>query len=365
MIRSGRREVVVSYARSTGEVEQKAAPVVRGLGLAERQVEEVAGAEQERAAVTVERVEEASSGPPLAESARVKGGVRVLELQAACGFRAFAEQRLRSRELGERALGMDARESGNAVHVALERFWSEVGSQAALKKMTTGERHEVLGRAIEEALAKAAAAGHERWENAYLDVQRGRLKRLLGRWLDEEMLRTPAFEVVRREETMEDVEVGPLRLRFRIDRVDLVDGKQVLIDYKTGVASPSEWLGDRPDRPQVPLYAIVAARSSGVVGEEQEQGQTGAPLGAVAYGVVRAGELARLTGLTGETGLIRKPGKMETLSFAEQVARWDEVLERLAEEFAAGDARVKPKNYPGDVPVLRTADVVPGGCAAA
>ena len=346
IVRSGRREVVVSYARTTGEVEQRAAAVVRGLEFAERPMEELAGAEPERAAVTMERVEEGSSGPPLAGSARVKGGVRVLELQAACGFRAFAEQRLRSRELEERALGMDARESGNAVHIALERFWSEVGSQAALKKMTAGERDEVLGRAIEEAVAKAAAAGQERWEYAYLDVQRDRLKRLLERWLEEEIQRTPEFEVVRREETMEDVEVGPLRLRFRMDRVDLVDGEQVLIDYKTGVASPSEWLGERPDRPQVPLYAIMAARSSGVAGEEQEPGLTGAPLGAVAYGVVRAGEQARLTGFTGESRLIRKPASMEGRSFAEQVARWDEVLERLAEEFAAGDARVKPKNYP-------------------
>jgi hypothetical protein len=44
------------------------------------------------------------------------------------------------------------------------------------------------------------------------------------------------------------------------------------------------------------------------------------------------------------------PGKLtklkEASTFEAQVERWREVLVALAEEFYAGEARVRPKNYP-------------------
>ncbi len=49
-----------------------------------------------------------------------------MQLQAACGFRAFAERRLWATEIEDAELGMDARESGTVVHRALELFWNEV-----------------------------------------------------------------------------------------------------------------------------------------------------------------------------------------------------------------------------------------------
>lgn len=84
----------------------------------------------------------------------------------------------------------------------------------------------------------------------------------------------------------------------------------------------------------------------GEVGAEGER--VGTPLGGVAYGTVRAGKEMKIKGMAADANLL-VPGKassMEAGSFAEQVTRWGEVLERLATEFAGGDARVKPKNYP-------------------
>ncbi len=101
------------------------------MGLEEVEIGEVAGEEEARAVVAMEWVEDGGRVRALPDAA-VHGGVRVLELQAACGFRAFAEQRLWSSELEDRGLGLDAKESGTAVHAALECFWREVGSQAAL-----------------------------------------------------------------------------------------------------------------------------------------------------------------------------------------------------------------------------------------
>ncbi len=355
------REVVVSYARRSGELHrQKASSIVRGMGLEEIAMAELAGAEPQRTPIPVERVEDSAAFRPLPDGP-VQGGVRVLELQAACGFRAFAEQRLGSAELRERALGLDAKESGIAVHRALESFWAEVRSQAALIAMGGEEREEAIARAIGEGLAKARSMSQGAWDEVYVEVQRERLRRLLHRWLEMEIER-PAFAVMEQEEEQRDVEVGPLRFRLRVDRVDLVDEAQVLIDYKTGAAAPKDWLGDRPDAPQVPLYAILAARSQVDAALAEQQGQeefrllepagtreAGPPeLGAVAFASVRTGKHAKLNGFAVREGLL--PGKLtriEAGTFEAQVDRWREVLVRLAGEFAAGDARVRPKNYPG------------------
>lgn len=340
------REVVVSYARISGEARQRASPIVRGMDLEEIAIGDLAGGPPVREAVAIERVEDLGPIRPLPDGV-VSGGVRILELQAACGFRAFAEQRLGSIDLEGTALGLSAKESGIAVHTALESFWTEVKSQAALIAMSVEERAGALTRAIDEGLKTAEQTSNGVWEVAYLQTQRERLRRLLERWLEVETKR-PAFTVVK-QEAREEVHLGPLRFQLRVDRVDLVDESRVLIDYKTGAAAPAAWMGERPDAPQVPLYAILAAREMAEAygSEDLWRGSGGAELGAVAFGNVRAGEGARMHGFASREGLL--PGRlamMEGRTFEEQVDRWREVLERLAEEFAGGDARVRPKNYP-------------------
>ena len=48
------------------------------------------------------------------------------------------------------------------------------------------------------------------------------------------------------------------RRRFEVDRLDrLPGGGYAIIDYKTGAVSPAQWEGDRPDAPQLPLYAAT------------------------------------------------------------------------------------------------------------
>jgi len=262
----------------------------------------------------------------------LRGGARVLELQAACGFRAFAEQRLWATEVESIEPGMDARVSGTVVHHALEHFWNEVKTQDALRSMTTEERDEVLDWCIAQALKKPAAAITTDWEEAYIEVQRERLRKLLSGWLELELERELPFEVKLSEKKLDDVRVGPLRLNVRLDRVDVVESGEVLIDYKTGPASPGDWLTSRPDAPQLPLYAILTE-------EDRLQG--------VAFGLVRAGEGRGLKGYATCDGILPKRSKLEAPTLEAQIERWREVLVALAEEFSSGEARVQPKTYPG------------------
>jgi ATP-dependent helicase/nuclease subunit B len=326
------KTVVFSYALETADSKQRCSSVLAELGLEKVGARELAGRTVEREIVVVEEIEDVARVQELPDRV-IHGGARILELQAACGFRAFAEARLWATELEQIEPGMDARESGTAVHEVLKRFWDAVKTQHELRAMPTEERDELLDWCINEALKRSEGRSPTAWDSAYMQVQRNRLQRLLNGWLELEMERRVPFEVKLSEQEFKDVHVGPLRLNVRMDRVDEVGGGKLLIDYKTGAASPKDWLTERPDAPQLPLYAILS---------DADQ------LKGVAFGLVRAGEGRELKGYASEEGLL--PGKLtkmkEAATFDAQVERWREVLVALAEEFYAGDAKVHPKNYP-------------------
>ncbi len=115
---------------------------------------------------------------------------------------------------------------------------------------------------------------------------------------------------------------------MRIDRVDrLLDGARVLIDYKTGAADP-DWRGERPDNPQLPVYALLSPDA----------------LVAVAYAKVNAAESGFVAeSERGEIFPRTRRSELEGMAtFAELVQVWSRRIERIAGEFAAGRAEVAP-----------------------
>ena len=190
----------------------------------------------------------------------MKGGARLLELQAQCGFRAFAELRLGAAPLEEPQAGFDRRLRGIVLHRALEDVWTRLGTQSALAALDATARKSLAARAVDAALATAApdgagphAVGLER------DWQCQAIARLME--LD---LARPPFTVVETERALE-LAIGGLELRLRVDRMDRVGDELVVIDYKTGKTQGSAWRGARMDSPQLPLYAVLhPARPTGI-----------------------------------------------------------------------------------------------------
>jgi probable DNA repair protein len=362
--------VLFSYAKQSEEGHQRPSPVVTGLATADvalelRTTDEIAPPEPTPAPIQLEALPDDAPIPPPPDRV-LHGGASILQSQAACGFRAFAEKRLFSSALDTASLGLDPRQRGSLVHAVLERFWANVETQAALQLLTIEERDGILSHSIDAAFAKDYARPAPGWPRAYLLTERQRLLNLLGPWLDFEATERAPFTVQSREETLHDVQIGPLRLDIRVDRVDRIDLTQlppvsvedqsadsepqdnqltgeIILDYKTGPANPADWLGDRPDAPQLPLYAVVSAAANKSAAANNED----APhLAAVAFASVRPGKDMGLHGYQSRDGVLPSAAKLKAESLATQVEDWREVLTALAEDFHSGQARVDPKQYP-------------------
>ena len=272
-------------------------------------------------------------GPALGSTEQIRGGAYLLSAQSACPFQAFGTFRLHAQRLEEPALGPDALERGSLMHAVLHAVWLELADHAGLVSRDGSARRELMGRAAAAAVAARARALPEVYTPRVAELEQERLTRRVSAWLELEAQRPP-FRV-RESETEHRLQIGPLTLLTRIDRIDeLTDGGHLLLDYKTGRVKLQSWLDERPDDPQLPLYAL---------GERDG-------LAAVSYACLKPGE-------TGFVGLAAREGMPEGIAvYAERRTRpvdapdwesllgyWERNLTGLAEEYAAGDARVMPK----------------------
>jgi probable DNA repair protein len=271
---------------------------------------------------------------PALPSNHVKGGANVLKLQAACGFKAFAELRLLATEPETGVLGLDAREGGSLLHRTMQAFWGAVETQKKLRSMSLAERENTLADAIDTAL-KGRLRAESEWDRAYVAVLKQRLRSVLQQWLDVELQRGE-FAVVESEQKQQ-ITIGPLTLDVRMDRIDRVDGGFFLVDYKSGFSgTPKDWVGDRPDDPQLPLYATLYQ-------PEELRG--------VAFAKVRAGREMKWIGYQAEDGILPPSSSKKNIQdLTPLITEWNEVLTRLAHEFAEGKAYVLPKSFHDNCP---------------
>jgi len=265
--------------------------------------------------------------PPFAIGERTRG-VATLRAQSRCAFRGFAETRLQCERLERPVPGFNDRERGELMHHALEHIWAVLRDSDALWTISSDEPAlwQLLDDAASHALTKVCRI-HDpgpRWRNR----ERDRMHHVLRNWLEAERARA-TFEVEQLEQGAEVARHGGLDFSVRIDRIDrLADGARVLIDYKTGLAA-ADWRGERPDNPQLPVYALLHPEA----------------LVAVAYGRVNASEC----GFVAEAarGAIFRPRSQPTAlegmpSFAALIEVWSQRLDTLASDFAAGRAAVAP-----------------------
>jgi probable DNA repair protein len=269
------------------------------------------------------------------------GGASLLRDQAACPFRAFAARRLRAGEIASPESGLTPIQRGNLLHDVLYRFWSapeprRLTSRDDLRSaIADGSLPSILQHHIDASFTKEFPGDlSEPWLFAYLESEKRRLATLLTDWLTQESTREP-FTVELCEERLKDVTIGPLQLHLQADRIDrLYDGTHLLIDYKTGEVSAAAWQGERPDEPQLPLYAVYG-NVENVSGLLFAQIRT---QDAKFIGRIQDASSQLFADLKDSNPLVKFPYEE---SMHDQ---WQSALAALAEEFAQGQARITPKH---------------------
>jgi probable DNA repair protein len=310
-------EVVFSWPRKDGDRELAVSPLVEAIPEAEPRIPVFPRLRDEIHAQKGLEERRDETGPVVPRR-QVHGGTRVLADQAACPFRAFAHWRLGAEALAAPEPGPDAKTRGRLLHALMAGLWRDLRSSAAL----TGDVSAVIEKAAQGAVAEVGLEG------PFAQLEVVRLRKLAGEWLALERQRD-AFEVVHTEQKRQ-LDVRGLTLTGRIDRMDRLTagaaaGKHVLVDYKTGShVTPNDWMGERPDDPQLPLYAVTAPES----------------VGTVTFARVRAGNMKFYGFSEGEDGI---PGTKAALDWPALVAGWKAELEKLADEFSGGYAPVDPK----------------------
>jgi ATP-dependent helicase/nuclease subunit B len=268
---------------------------------------------------------------PMLAGSRAPGGARVLELQSACPFRAFAELRLGATPCEEPEAGIDRRIRGIVLHRALERFWHGLATQANLLALAPSECGERVTAAVERAMAESAPAGVGPRAR---DLEREWQCRAIGGLLELERGRAP-FAVVETERELSG-RLGGLEFRLRVDRVDAQEGVRVVFDYKTGDTRASAWRGARMDAPQLPLYAVLHPERPAAI--------VLARVGLAGAQWVGVGDASvTLAGVKPAAKFALTEDRQKGFDWRSITEHWWAWLDALARNFAAGEAAVDPK----------------------
>jgi probable DNA repair protein len=316
-------EVIVSWPGRLDDEECDPSPLIATLPDAAERIELAAFRHYAQAIHAAARREPLpdEAPPPPAFAANDFADARTLTLQSLCPFRAFAEKRLRADTVEQPQPGIDARTRGQFMHRALEQLGRALDESAKLRRMSPEQRTALLDAALHTARA-AVLERPRRWSRATLDLETARLRDLLHNWLEVEAARAP-FRTIAVEESV-GCSIAAIPFRLRIDRIDaLDDGRRLLIDYKSGRASTRRWFGERPEDPQMPLYAVAVST----------------PPQALAYAVLNA-DGCQLEGISTAPQIAQ--GIAVIPDWSTQFDGWRRTIERLAGEFAGGHAAVDP-----------------------
>lgn len=366
LMRSAPR-VIFSWARMEGDRELRPTPLLAGLPAVGEEAlpAHLPGLMEQLASLgqSCEALDD-SQAPAVAASEVVSGGANLLRTQALCPAWAYYRYRLQAVVPDTPLEGLDERQRGSLLHAVLQTFWQCHGAQGAeiFRLWDAAQLAQAIAAAVHSGLQAFMADLPMSLSVRQQALEQERLQQLLQQWLAVEAERGQAFEVLACE-AQHELNIAGLTLKLRSDRIDrLADGRQVVIDYKTGGQQALRgWLGERLSEPQLPLYAALvlpqlSAESGQLSAAPAQLSAASAQLGdvpahrqvaALGYARVRAEDCA-FVGVSDEAGVL--PGvqgmeKQRTFKdygdWAALLRHWQTALTNVAGELREGVAAVR------------------------
>lgn len=253
-------EVNYSYALADGNRLLRPSPLLARLPIQMLESPRLATVARQLAAAAgraVDQLDDAAA-PPVADGEKVSGGSWLLRAQAICPAWAYYQYRLGAEAMEVPVEGLDPAARGTLVHAALESFWRAVQTSTALAALSEAACRQAIEAAVDSAIQTFETERRMTLPARFRGLESARLCKLLDIWLQLERQRAQAFAVVACEAPAE-VEIEGIKVRMVVDRIDrLADGRQVIIDYKTGASIDTKnWAGQRLTEPQLPIYAAL------------------------------------------------------------------------------------------------------------
>lgn len=262
-------------------------------------------------------------------------GTQLLQSQAACPFQAYARWRLQAQFHAFPQNGLNARDRGILLHQVLEKFWNEVKDQKTLLAQTPSALDQLINAAIDHCLRLFSKKRPMVFKTHFIDIERRRLQTLLKNIVALEKQR-PVF-IQTQHETKRQLRLAKVSLTLRIDRIDHLNATHsMIIDYKTSIPGKIDWLEERCDYPQLPLYCLSYPET----------------VRSFAIMHLRSNKIT-LQGLSAEKTAMHQLIPLKKLKNSHNISQWSDLLkhwqtslEKLAIEFQHGVADVNPKHGP-------------------
>ncbi len=186
----------------------------------------------------------------------ITGGTSILSHQAQCPFKAFAAHRLKAPKNPTQSLGLNALQRGQLVHRILEQLWRELKNQKNLLDLDALALEVLLNQTIRAVIQEFAEKHPSSFPSLTQTIEHLRQKKMIQASLDFEKQRAP-FSIAALE-TSHQLSLAGMTFNIRIDRLDeLADKSKWIIDYKSKLPAEKPWYEDRPEHPQLLIYALL------------------------------------------------------------------------------------------------------------
>ena len=356
-------EIIVSACAQEGERSLRPSPFIATVPIEQDQwtPSPIAHVQDTLAKISDER------GPALDSHAVTSGGVNVLETQSCNPLWGFVRYRLGVQGLKPYASLPSKTLRGIYLHAVMQRIWEDLKTQEQLiAQHATGDLQHWIDLIVLDVARKKLQDYPEMWQQ--LEAERS--APLIAKWLEMELGRTPF--VVTEIEQKRLMQIGStaskLQLDLRLDRLDtlLSDGRQVVIDYKSGAKLPDvmkDWQHKRLVNIQLPSYAalmlddVAANAQAQQFGGHAAEGLAGFILVQLhSKSVVAKGLIQEDIGLKGPKSL--SESEFEDASWTAAMQRLHASITMLADEFLQGMAVNQSFNkndlkYCDVLPILR------------
>jgi len=278
-------------------------------------------------------------------STEIKGGAYLLSQYATCPFRAMSSFQLKIKSAEQPHKGIEPRIRGAWLHLVMELLWERLKTQQALLEVSDDELVQMVTQLILKARVEFDAQLSASTSSEIVDIEIEKMLLQIMQWLALDKQREP-FSVA--PEVEKELELGALKFKFRIDRIDTGNNGAIeIIDYKTGGVDVKKWLSKRPEEAQMPAY-VLACEEHNITGLSYAKLKTGEVLSSGVWFDEKATNGFRfidrnIEGEKNRTKYILSNNQLVDLE--QSLARqWRVNLKNIANKIVAGDMPVSPKN---------------------